>query len=137
MRFMLLMFPGPEAEKGVMPDPQLVHDMVAFNQRLIDAGIMLGGEGLMPTSRGARVTFGGAKATVVDGPFTETKEVLGGFWLIQAGSLAEAVEVARQAPCPAGETIEIRQVFEPEDFGEDVAKTERDQIAQMEGQKRG
>ena len=137
MRFMILIKADKNTEAGLLPSAQLLADMGRFNEELVKAGVMLAGEGLHPSSKGRRVRFSGSTRTVVDGPFTETKEVLGGFWLIQAGSLAEAVEVARQAPCPAGETIEIRQVFEPEDFGEDVAKTERDQIAQMAGQKRG
>ena len=142
MRFMMLMYPGPQAETETNPVPpgpegqQLLHDMMAFNQRMIDAGVMLSGDGLKPTSKGARVKFGRGTATVIDGPFTETKEILGGFWMIKAGSLAEAVAWARQAPCPAGEMIEVRQVYEAEDFGPDVAERELDMIKQMsEGKK--
>lgn len=144
MRFMMLMYPGPEAETEKSPVPdgpegqKLLHDMMAFNERMIDAGIMLGGEGLMPTAKGARVKFGPRGSTdIVDGPFTETKEVLGGYWIIEAASLAEAVGWARQAPCPAGEMIEIRQVWASDDFGEEAAAIERQQVAQMEAQKRG
>jgi hypothetical protein len=144
MRFMMLMYPGPQAETERSPVPEgpegqkLLGNMVAFNQRLIDAGVMLGGEGLKPTRLGARVKFqGGGKTAVIDGPFTETKEVLGGYWVIEAASLEEAVAWARQAPCPAGEFIEIRSVWTPEDFGEDIAEKERNQIAQMAAQKRG
>lgn len=135
MRFMMLMYPGPNAETESSPTdgaPEgLLEAMMAFNQRMVDAGVMLSGDGLKPTRNGARVKFGKGKPLVLDGPFTETKEIVGGFWMIQCGSLAEAVAWAEQAPCPAGEMIEIRQVYEPEDFGPDVAATEREQIKQM------
>jgi len=134
MRFMMLMYPGPKAELEQDPidgNEQLFEAMMAFNQRMVDAGIMLSGDGLRPTSRGARVRFGRGKPVVTDGPFTETKEILGGYWMIQAGSLAEAIEWARQAPCPEGEMIEIRQVYEPEDFGPDIADRERQMIKEM------
>jgi len=141
MRFVMLMYPGPAAETETSPVPagpegqKLLTDMVAFNQRMVDAGIMLGGEGLKPTRLGARVKFaGGGKTVVVDGPFTETKEVLGGYWIIDCASLEEAVGWARQAPCPAGEFIEIRPVWTPEDFGPEVAEKERAQMAQMDAQ---
>ena len=107
MRFVMLMYPCPAAETEQSPVPEgpdgqkLLEDMMAFNQRMVDAGIMLGGEGLKPTRLGARVKFGPRGSTdIVDGPFTETKEVLGGYWIIEAASLAEAVAWARQAPCP-------------------------------------
>jgi hypothetical protein len=138
MRFVMLMYPGPaaETEKSPVPDgpegQQLLTDMMAFNQRMVDAGIMLGGEGLKPTRHGARVKFGGRGATnVIDGPFTETKEVLGGYWIIEAANLQEAIAWARQAPCPAGEMIEIRPVWTPEDFGPEAAEIERKQMEQM------
>lgn len=141
MRFVMLMYPGPDSETETNPVPpgpegqKLLEDMMAFNQRMVDAGIMLGGEGLKPTRMGARVKFGGGgKTTVVDGPFTETKEVLGGYWIIEAASLEEAVAWARQAPCPAGEFIEIRPVWTPEDFGVEAAAIEHAQMAQMEAQ---
>ncbi len=144
MRFVMLMYPGPAAETETSPVPEgpegqkLLEDMMAFNQRMIDAGIMLGGEGLKPTRHGARVKFGPRGSTdIVDGPFTETKEVLGGYWIIEAASLAEAVAWARQAPCPAGEMIEVRPVWTPEDFGAEAAAKEHAQMAQMEAQKRG
>ena len=134
MRFMMLMYPGPNAETEQDPadgNTELLNAMMAFNQRMIDAGVMLSGDGLKPTSKGARVKFGRGKPTVIDGPFTETKEILGGFWMINAKSLAEAIEWARQAPCPEGEMIEVRQVYEPEDFGPDVAEREREMIRQQ------
>lgn len=143
MRFVMLMYPGPQAETEKSPVPdgpegqKLLEDMVAFNQRMVDAGVMLGGEGLKPTRHGARVKYaGGGKTAVIDGPFTETKEVLGGYWIIETPTLSDAIAWARQAPCPAGEFIEIREVWAPEDFGADVAATERAQMAQMEAQRR-
>jgi hypothetical protein len=144
MRFVMLMYPGPAAETETSPVPegpegqQLLNDMMAFNQRMVDAGIMLGGEGLKPTRHGARVKFAGAgKTMVVDGPFAETKEVLGGYWIVECASLAEAVAWARQAPCPAGEFIEIRPVWTPEDFGPEAAEKERAQMEQMAAQRKG
>lgn len=141
MRFVMLMYPGPAAEaegNPVPPGPEgqkLLEDMMAFNQRLVDAGVMLGGEGLKPTRYGARVKYqGGGKTSVHDGPFTETKEVLGGYWIIECASLEEAVAWARQAPCPAGEFVEIRPVWAPEDFGPEAAEIERGQMEQMAAQ---
>jgi hypothetical protein len=137
MRFMMLMYPGPEAETETDPtggNPELLEKMMAFNQRMVDAGVMLGGDGLRPTSQGKRVRYGRGGPTVLDGPFTETKEVLGGYWMIQCASLEEAVEWARQAPCPVGEMIEIRQVYEPEDFGSEVAQREIEMMNQMAAQ---
>jgi len=137
----MLMYPGPQAETETNPVPpgpegqKLLEDMMAFNQRMVDAGTMLGGEGLKPTRMGARVKYqGGGKTTVHDGPFTETKEVLGGYWIIECASLEEAVAWARQAPCPAGEFIEIRPVWTPEDFGAEAAEIERGQMEQMAAQ---
>jgi hypothetical protein len=139
MRFVMLMYPGPAAESETGPIPlgpegqKLAQEMVAFNQRMVDAGVMRGGEGLKPTRKGARVRFGGrGSVTVIDGPFTETKEVLGGYWIIEVPALADAVAWARQAPCPAGEVIEIREVYTPEDFGPEIAAIEHRQIEQME-----
>lgn len=144
MRFAMLMYPGPAAETERSPVPEgpegqkLLQDMVAFNQRMVDAGVLLGGEGLKPTRHGARVRYlGDGKTIVLDGPFTETKEVLGGYWIIDVPSLEDAVAWARQAPCPAGEFIEIRPVWTPEDFGPEVAEKERAQMEQMAAQKRG
>lgn len=134
MRVMMLMYPGPKAETETDPtggNPELLAAMMAFNQRMIDAGVMLSGDGLKPTSKGARVRFGKGKPIVTDGPFTETKEILGGFWMIEVASFADAVRWASEAPCPAGETIEVRQVYEPEDFGRDIAETERRMIADI------
>lgn len=138
MRFMMLMYPGPQAEAEAGPIPpgpegqKLFADMMAFNTRMVEAGILRGGDGLKPTRKGARVKFGErGSITVTDGPFTETKEVLGGYWLIEVASLAEAIAWARQVPSPCGEFIEIREVYEPEDFGPDVAAAERALLEKM------
>jgi hypothetical protein len=119
MRFMMLMFPSPAAESGAMPDPKLMQAMMAYNEELTKAGVLLALDGLHPSSKGARVKFGEGKPKVIDGPFTEVKEVLGGYWMIQVKSKEEAVEWASRAPCPAGETIEVRRVFEMSDFNLD------------------
>ncbi|MFT3773954.1 MAG: YciI family protein [Minicystis sp.] len=116
MRFMMIMFPGPNAEKGVMPEEKLLAEMGKYNEELVKAGVLLAGEGLQPSSKGARVHFGGGKPTVSDGPFTETKEIIGGFWIIQVKSKEEAIQWATRCPAPGGEMIEIRQIFEAEDF---------------------
>lgn len=144
MRFMMLMYPGPAAEAEENPVPlgpegqQLLHDMMAFNQRMVDAGIMRGGDGLKPTRKGARIKFGPRGSTdVIDGPFTETKEILGGYWLIECASLAEAIDWMRQAPCPNGEMIEIREIWSSEDFGPETAEQARAQQAQMDAQAAG
>jgi len=118
MRFMILIKANEETEAGVMPSQELLEQMNKYNQELVEAGVMLAGEGLHPSSKGARVKFSGDKRTVVDGPFTEAKELIAGFWLIQAKSKDEAVEWAKRIPSPDGgeSEIEIRQVFEPEEF---------------------
>ena len=120
MRFMMLMYPGKGAEQGQMPSQELMTAMMKYNEELTKAGVLLALDGLHPSSKGARVVFGAGgagKPKVIDGPFTEIKEVLGGYWMIQVKSKEEAVEWATRAPCPAGETIEIRRVFEMSDFG--------------------
>ena len=118
MRVMVLVKASPESEAGVMPtEPQLAA-MGRFNDELINAGVMLAGEGLQDSSRGVRVRFGGERPTVVDGPFSETKELVAGFWLWQVRSLDEAIEWLKRAPFEPGDEVEIRPVFESEDFGE-------------------
>ena len=120
MRFMVLVKADKNSEAGVMPDTKLLAAMGKFNEELVKAGLMLAGEGLQPSSKGARIRFSGKKRTVIDGPFAESKELIAGFWLIQAKSLAEAIEWVKRVPFsgqPESE-IEIRQVFEAEDFGE-------------------
>jgi hypothetical protein len=120
MRFIVMVKANDDSERGVMPSEKLLADMGKFNEELVKAGVMLAGEGLHPSSKGARVRFSGTKRTVIDGPFSETKELIAGYWLFQVKSLAEAIEWVKRAPnpFPEGESeIEIRQVFEADDFG--------------------
>src|ERR671918_1618578 len=116
MRVMVMVKATKNSEAGVMPSEKLLADMGRFNEELVKAGIMLAGEGLHPSSKGKRVRFAGGKKTVIDGPFSETKELIAGFWLWQVRSMEEAVEWLKRAPFRDGE-VEIRQVFEAEDFG--------------------
>jgi hypothetical protein len=119
MRFIVMVKATKESEAGLMPSPQLLADMGKFNEELAKAGVMLAGEGLQASSKGARVKFSGTQRTVIDGPFAETKELVAGFWLWQVKSKAEAIEWVKRCPnpMPGGESvIEIRQLFEPEDF---------------------
>ena len=120
MRFMVLVKATKDSEAGVMPSVQLLEEMGRFNDELIKAGMMLAGEGLHPSSKGKRIRFSGPRRTVIDGPFAETKELVAGFWLIQAKSMDEAVEWIKRVPNPMNEDseIEIRQVFDAEDFGD-------------------
>jgi hypothetical protein len=119
MRFMVMVRSHQDSESGVMPRQELLDDMGRFNEELVKAGVLLAAEGLQPSSKGARIHFSGAKRTVIDGPFAETKELIAGFWLLQLKSLDEAIEWMKRCPNPFdGESdIEIRQVFEAEDFG--------------------
>ncbi|QFZ23054.1 YciI family protein [Saccharothrix syringae] len=118
MRFMVIVKATAETEAGVQPSEEVITQMHAFNEELVKAGVMLAGEGLHPSSKGARVFFSGDERTVVDGPFAETKELIAGFWLLEVKSLEEAVEWVKRVPNPTGEQsqIEIRQVFSSEDF---------------------
>ena len=119
MRVMVIVKANPESESGVLPNREILTEMGKFNEELVKAGVMLAGEGLHASSKGVRVKFGGGKSTVIDGPFTETKELIAGFWLWQVKSIEEAVEWIRRSPFRKGsETIEIRRVFEAEDFTE-------------------
>ena len=129
MRFMLIVKATADSEAGVMPSQQLLAEMGRYNEELVKAGVMLAGEGLHPSSKGARVVFNGTKRSVVDGPFVETKELIAGFWLIQVKSLEEAIEWVKRCPNPMdGESqIEIRQVFEAEDFGAEFTPELREQ----------
>ncbi len=124
MRFMMLIKATPESEAGVFPSPELVTAMGVFNEEMVRAGVMLAGEGLHPSSRGARVQFSAGKRTIVEGPFADTKELIAGFWLIEVPSMADAIEWAMRVPDPMGKSqeaqIEIRQVFEASDFPPDV-----------------
>jgi hypothetical protein len=120
MRFMMLMFPNTTAEAGVPPDAKMMAAMMKYNEELTKAGVLLALDGLQPTSKGARVRFAAGKPKVSDGPFTEAKEVIGGYWLIQAKSKEEAVEWASRCPAEDGNMIEVRQVFEMADFPPEV-----------------
>jgi hypothetical protein len=117
MRFMVLVKADHDTEAGVMPDEKLLRDMGNFNEELVNAGVMLAGEGLHPTSRGKRVRFTGDKRTVIDGPFPETKELLAGFWILNCKSMDEAIAWIKRAPMGIDTELEIRQIFEADDFG--------------------
>src|SRR5688572_10409226 len=136
MRFMVMVKATKDSEAGVMPDEKLLTDMGKFNEELVKAGVMLAGEGLHPSSRGKRVEFSGNKRTVVDGPFSETKELVAGFWIWQVSSMEEAVEWVKRCPNPhPGEsTIEIRPVFEAEDFGDALTPELASQEARLREQ---
>jgi len=131
MRFMILVKASKDTEAGVMPDEKLLSEMGKFNEELVQAGVMLAGEGLHPSSKGARVRFSGTQRTVIDGPFAETKELVAGFWLWQVKSLAEAIEWLKRAPFDGGTEVEIRQVFEVEDFGAELTPALREQEEQQ------
>jgi hypothetical protein len=136
MRFMILVKADKTTEAGVLPSEQLLAEMGKYNEELVKAGVLLAGEGLQPSSKGARVKFSGAKRTVIDGPFAEVKELIAGFWLIEVKSKDEAIEWVKRAPNPTGEDseIEIRQVFEAEDFGTEFTPELREQEAQLRAQ---
>lgn len=127
MRFMIIVKASPETEAGVLPSTEILAAMGTYNEELVKAGVMLAGEGLHPTSKGKRVRFEGSKRTVIDGPFAETKELVAGFWLWQCRSWDEAVEWLKRAPFDGGAEVEIRQVFEQEDFGEAFTPELREQ----------
>ena len=136
MRFMIIVKANKDSEAGIMPDEKLLADMGKFNEELVKAGIMLAAEGLHPSSRGARIRFSGRDRTVIDGPFSETKELIAGFWLWQVKSKEEAIEWVKRCPNPmAGESeIEIRQVFEAEDFGKEFTPELREQEERLRAQ---
>ena len=136
MRFMILIKATKDSEAGVMPSQQLLTEMGKFNEELVKAGVMLAGEGLHPTSKGARVKFSGSKRTVIDGPFAETKELLAGFWLWQVKSKEEAIEWVKRCPNPHNEEteVEIRQLFEVEDFGAELTPELREQETRLRAQ---
>ena len=125
MRVMVVVKASPESERGEMPSEQLLSEMGRFNEELVKAGIMLAGEGLHPSSKGTRVRFSGKQRTVIDGPFAETKELIAGFWLWQVRSMDEALEWLKRAPFDGGTEIEIRPVFEAQDFGKELTPEER------------
>jgi hypothetical protein len=133
MRFMVIVKADKNSEAGVLPSHDLLAEMGKFNEELVKAGVMLAGEGLQASSKGARVKFSGNKRTVTDGPFTETKELVAGFWLWQARSKEEAIEWLKRAPFREGE-VEIRQVFEAEDFGPEFTPELREQEERLRKQ---
>lgn len=129
MRFMIIIKADKNSENGAMPDEKLLSEMGKFNEELVNAGIMLSGDGLHPSSKGARVKFSGDKRTVVNGPFPETKELVAGFWIWKVKSKEEAIEWVKRCPNPTGveSEIEIRQIFEMEDFGAELTPELREQ----------
>ena len=133
MRFMVIVKANEDSEAGVLPDEKMLTDMGKFNEELVNAGVMLAGEGLHPSSKGVRIKFDGGKRTVIDGPFAETKELIAGFWLWQVGSKEEAIEWLKRAPFQEGE-VEIRQVFEDEDFGAEFTPELREQEQRLRAQ---
>jgi hypothetical protein len=136
MKFMILVKATKDSESGALPDEKLLTEMGKYNEELVKAGIMLAGEGLHPSSKGARVKFSGTKRTVMDGPFAETKELVAGFWLWQVKSKEEAIEWVKRCPnpMPGDSEIEIRQIFEPEDFGDAFTPELREQEARLRAQ---
>ena len=136
MRFMILIKADKNSEAGILPDEKLLTEMGKFNEELVKAGVMLAGEGLHPSSKGARVRFSGAQRTVIDGPFAETKELIAGFWLWRVKSKEEAIEWVKRCPNPLGveAVVEIRQVFEAEDFGAEFTPELREQEARLRSQ---
>jgi hypothetical protein len=131
MRFMIIVKANKDTEAGVLPDEKILTEMGKFNEQLAKAGVMLAGEGLHPTSKGVRVKFDGPTRTVTDGPFTEAKELIAGFWILQVRSKEEAIEWITRAPFDGGEEVEIRQVFEAEDFGPALTPALRAQEARI------
>jgi hypothetical protein len=136
MRFMVMVKATPDSEAGVMPSQELRAAMGKYNEELARAGVMLAGEGLQPSAKGARIRFSGDKRTVIDGPFAETKELIAGFWILQCKSREEVIEWVKRCPNPmAGDSeIEIRQIFEAEDFGEEFTPDLREQEERIRSQ---
>ena len=136
MRAMVLIKSTEQSEAGEMPSQALLEEMTAFNEELVKAGVMLAGDGLQPSSKGVRVEFSGSERKVIDGPFAETKELLAGYWLWQVKSMDEAIEWARRIPNPTGEqgVVEIRPVFEADDFGQELTPELREREARMRAQ---
>ena len=130
MRFMVIVKANQDSEAGVLPDRKILEAMGKFNEALVKAGVLLAADGLQPSSKGKRVRFSGEKRTVIDGPFSETKELIAGFWLWQVRSKDEAIEWLKRAPFGDGEEVEIRQVFEAEDFGAEFTPELRKQEEQ-------
>ena len=131
MRFMVIVKGNEETEAGAMPSEEILTEMGNYNQQLVDAGMMLAGEGLHPTSKGKKVKFSGDKQTVTDGPFAEAKEVIAGFWILQAKSWDEVIDWIKKAPMGGDTELEVRQVFEAEDFGDEFTPEARAQEARQ------
>ncbi len=137
MRCMVIVKADKDSERGVMPSRKLFTEMGNFNEELVKAGVLLAAEGLQPSSKGKRVKFSGSNRTIIDGPFTETKELIAGFWLWQVRSMDEAVEWLNRAPFDGGTEVEIRQVFEAEDFGAELTPELREQEERLRKQSSG
>lgn len=140
MRFMVIVPGNEDSEAGVMPTEEMLAEMGRYNEELVNAGIVLAMDGLQPTSRGAKVRFEGGKRTVIDGPFTEEKELVAGFWIIQVSSKEEAIEWVKKAPFDGGTEIEIRQIFENDDFGTEFTpelREQEDRLRQRMTEQRG
>ncbi|HEY7802722.1 MAG TPA: YciI family protein [Dehalococcoidia bacterium] len=134
MRFMVIVKENEESEAGILPPPELFEAMGKYNEELVNAGIMLAGEGLTPSSKGVRIKFDGTKRTVTDGPFAETKELIAGFWLLQAKSREEAIEWVKRAPFDGGVELEVRQIAENEDFGDALTPEVREREERLRKQ---
>jgi len=139
MRVMVMIKASEQSEAGEMPSQELLEQMTAYNEELVKAGVMLSGEGLHPSTRGARVEFSGSDRKVIDGPFTETKELLAGYWVLQVKSLDEAIEWVKRIPNPDNQdgVVEIRPVFEAEDFGDELTPELRERDQQLRAQTEG
>lgn len=133
MKFMILLKATADSEAGKMPDEQLIRDMLAYNEELVKAGVLIGGDGLQASSKGARVLFKDSARTVVDGPFAETKELIAGYWIFETRSLQDAIDWVKKCPDPMGEEaeIEIRQIFEGEDLGDGFTPELQEKEAQL------
>ena len=134
MRCMVIVKADKDSEQGVMPTRELLTKMGNFNEELVKAGVLLAAEGLQPSSKGKRITFSGANRTVIDGPFAETKELIAGFWMWQVRSMDEAIEWLKRAPFDGGTAVEVRQVFEAEDFGAELTPELREQEERLRKQ---
>ena len=134
MRFMIFVPGNSESEAGQMPSTELLQEMANYNQELVKAGVMLAGDGLQPTSKGAKVRFNGSERTVIDGPFTETKEIVAGYWIWECASREEALEWLKRAPFGGGVEIELRPIFESDDFGDQLTPELREANERMREQ---
>jgi len=134
MKVMVIVPASRESEAGVLPDAKILTEMGKFNEELVKAGVLLAGEGLHPTSKGKRVKFSGSTPTVIDGPFAESKELIAGFWLWQVASMEEAIDWIKRAPFGGGVEIEIRRVFDTEDFGDAITPEMREQENRLRAQ---